>query len=136
MRSWRDRARPIVKRALEETAGKPEKEIRAALLAAYPFGARQYHPYKIWLDEIRRQRGTKPAHPPCACGHGFGGHRGRCHAADCSCTKYRPGNPAQAELALPGMRVRSGVRAGDFVAGPRAGGGLSGLAFFGLATRS
>jgi hypothetical protein len=30
--------------------------IHAALLAAYPFGERKYHPYKIWLSEIRRQR--------------------------------------------------------------------------------
>lgn len=53
---WRDRAGPIIARVLKETRGKSEKEIRAALREAYPFGERKYHPYKIWLDEIKRQR--------------------------------------------------------------------------------
>lgn len=44
---------------LRETAGKSEKEIRQALRDAYPFGEREYHPYKIWCDEIQRQRGFK-----------------------------------------------------------------------------
>jgi hypothetical protein len=34
------------------------KATRARLREAYPFGERKYHPYKIWLDEIRRQLGT------------------------------------------------------------------------------
>jgi hypothetical protein len=54
--SWRDRARTIIARVLKETAEKTEREIRVALFAAYPFGQRQYHPYKIWCDEIQRQR--------------------------------------------------------------------------------
>jgi hypothetical protein len=32
-----------------------EKEARAALRNAYPFGQRKYHPYKIWCDEVRKQ---------------------------------------------------------------------------------
>lgn len=59
MKSWRDRAKPIIERVLRETAGQDEALIRAALRAAYPFGQRQYHPYKVWLDEIARQRGTR-----------------------------------------------------------------------------
>ena len=58
-RTWRDRARPIIQQVLRETAGKSEKEIRQALRDAYPFGEREYHPYKIWCDEIQRQRGFK-----------------------------------------------------------------------------
>lgn len=58
--SWRDHARPIIHRALEATKGKPEKDIRRALREAYPYGVRRHWPYKIWLDEIARQRGTKP----------------------------------------------------------------------------
>jgi hypothetical protein len=57
--SWRAAAQPIIARVLAETRGLPEGEIRAALRKAYPFGQRQYHPYKIWLDEIAAQRGTK-----------------------------------------------------------------------------
>jgi len=55
-------AAPIIARVLAENAGKPEVEVRAALRAAYPFGPREHHPYRIWLDEISRQRGrrTKP----------------------------------------------------------------------------
>lgn len=58
-KNWRDYARPIIQQVLKETAGKPEKEIRQALIDAYPFGERKYHPYKIWLDEIRVQRGLR-----------------------------------------------------------------------------
>ncbi len=56
---WRRESAPIIAKVLEETRGKDEKEIKKALHDAYPFGERQYHPYKIWLDEIRRQRGLK-----------------------------------------------------------------------------
>jgi hypothetical protein len=58
---WRAHARPIIERVLSETAGQPEAEVKRALRDAYPFGARQYHPYKVWLDEIRRQRGGPQA---------------------------------------------------------------------------
>jgi len=56
---WRRRAAPIIARVLAGTKGKPEAEIRAALRAAYPFGPREHHPYKIWLDEIRIQTGRR-----------------------------------------------------------------------------
>jgi len=57
--TWRDVAGPIIFKVLEETKGQPESVIKKALFDAYPLGQRQYHPYKIWLDEIKRQRGTK-----------------------------------------------------------------------------
>lgn len=57
--TWRDSARPLIAKALEDTKGKPEKDIRAALKAAYPWGERRMHPYKIWCDEIKKQRGLK-----------------------------------------------------------------------------
>jgi hypothetical protein len=62
--TWRAKARPIIKQVLKETEGQGEKEIRKALREAYPFGPRQYHPYKVWLDEIKVQRGLKPAKQP------------------------------------------------------------------------
>lgn len=58
-RTWRDIAAPIIAKVLKETKGKDEKEIKKALFEAYPFGMREYHPYKVWLDEIKRQRGLK-----------------------------------------------------------------------------
>lgn len=63
MTHWRDRARPIVQKVLEETKGQPENEISKALFNAYPFGERKMWPYKIWLDEIRVQRKTKKHRP-------------------------------------------------------------------------
>jgi len=67
---WRRQCAPIIARVLAENAGKPEAEVRAALRAAYPFGPREHHPYRIWLDEISRQRGrrTKPLGPSAAQG--------------------------------------------------------------------
>jgi len=57
--TWRDSARPIIKQVLKETQGQTEKEIIKALKEAYPWGQRSLHPYKIWLDEIKVQRGFK-----------------------------------------------------------------------------
>jgi hypothetical protein len=57
--SWRDRARPIIAAVLAEMEGKSLKEKRAALREAFPFGPRQYHPYKIWLSECAYQLGLK-----------------------------------------------------------------------------
>jgi hypothetical protein len=59
MKNWRSYATPIIVQVLKDTAGKSEKEIMRALLDAYPFGERKYHPYKIWLDEIKVRRGKK-----------------------------------------------------------------------------
>lgn len=58
-KSWRDHAAPIVAQVLAQTAGQDEKAIKKALFDAYPFGQREMHPYKIWLDEIKRQRGVR-----------------------------------------------------------------------------
>ena len=55
--SWREVAAPIIARVLAETTGADEKTIRRALRDAYPFGQRSMHPYKIWCDEVQRQRG-------------------------------------------------------------------------------
>lgn len=56
---WRNWAAPIIARILAETVGQSDREIRKALRDAYPFGPRKYHPYKIWCDEIRRQRAER-----------------------------------------------------------------------------
>lgn len=56
---WRAAAAPIIAKVIADNKGKDLKEVRKALFHAYPFGERQYHPYKIWLDECARQLGTK-----------------------------------------------------------------------------
>lgn len=57
--TWREHCRPIIAKVLADNKGKSDKEIRKALQSAYPYGERKYHPYKIWLDEIKVQRGAK-----------------------------------------------------------------------------
>lgn len=57
--TWRHSARPIIAQVIAANKGKDEKEIRAALREAYPFGERKYHPYKIWLSEIQIQLGKR-----------------------------------------------------------------------------
>jgi hypothetical protein len=52
---WRFTASEVIARVLEEMKGKPEKDIREALCLAYPFGQKAMYPYRVWLDEIRRQ---------------------------------------------------------------------------------
>jgi hypothetical protein len=54
---WRIKCRPIIEKIVLENKDKPEIEVRKLLSAAYPFGERRYHPYKVWLDEIKRQTG-------------------------------------------------------------------------------
>ena len=60
--SWRDEAKPIIARVIAEVGTEDRRRLRAALLAAYPWGQREYHPYKIWCHEIRVQLGECP--PP------------------------------------------------------------------------
>lgn len=63
MSSWRDRAAPIIRGVILEVGREDEKKLRKALFDAYPFGERKYTPYKIWLDEIKRQVGSKKPGP-------------------------------------------------------------------------
>lgn len=60
--TWRDRAKPIIAAVLAKHQGDDLKTIRLALREAYPFGPREYHPYRIWCDEVRVQMGLK-RHP-------------------------------------------------------------------------
>lgn len=56
---WRRKAAEVISKVMADNPHKTEVEIRKLLRYAYPFGPRQYHPYKIWLDEIKRQLGKK-----------------------------------------------------------------------------
>ncbi len=55
MGSWRDIARPIIRKVITSNEGKGIKDLKKLISKEYPFGERQYHPYKIWLDEIKVQ---------------------------------------------------------------------------------
>src|SRR5687768_13670812 len=80
---WRCIAAPIIGRVLEATRGMSERDIRRALRDAYPFGERRYYPYKIWLDEIRRQRERRTRKNLCTHCAGDCQCPGECD--DCSC---------------------------------------------------
>ena len=56
---WRKRARKVIQEAIRRVGRSDEKSLKAAISAAYPFGARTCHPYKIWLDEVKVQLGEK-----------------------------------------------------------------------------
>lgn len=58
-RTWRDSARPIIARVIADVGTDDPKRLKSALRDAYPWGPREYHPYKIWCDEIRVQLGLK-----------------------------------------------------------------------------
>jgi len=49
--SWRDEAKAVL-RALD--LRKDDPEARRKVFDAYPFGAREYTPYKVWCEEVRR----------------------------------------------------------------------------------
>jgi hypothetical protein len=56
---WRNRAAPIIADTIERVGLDDKKALRKALREAYPFHARKHWPYKIWLDEIKRQTNQK-----------------------------------------------------------------------------
>lgn len=60
---WRERCKGIIYNVLKQTEGASEEEIKKALQDAYPFGERAYHPYKIWLSEIKAQRKLRKPKP-------------------------------------------------------------------------
>jgi hypothetical protein len=61
--TWREHCRPIIAKVLADNKGREEKEIRKALRDAYPYGQRAMHPYKIWCDEVKKQRKLKSVTP-------------------------------------------------------------------------
>lgn len=58
---WREHAAPIITQIIKDNPDKSEKEVRKLISAAYPFGERAYHPYKIWCDEVARQMAQRAA---------------------------------------------------------------------------
>lgn len=52
---WRDTAHRVVDSTMEGLPkGATAEDARRALRRAYPFGPRQYHPYKVWLEEVNK----------------------------------------------------------------------------------
>lgn len=60
---WRQRSWDVITPLEVEYRDKPYEEFKKALRAAYPFGVRQYTPYKIWLEEQRFALARHPGAP-------------------------------------------------------------------------
>ena len=52
--SWGDRARRVIVQVLSDNPDLSGPELKKKLSQAYPFGEREYHPYKVWLREVGR----------------------------------------------------------------------------------
>lgn len=61
--TWRDHYRPIIAKVIEDVGVDDMKKLRKALCDAFPSPPKKYHPYKVWLDEIKVQLGTKKGKP-------------------------------------------------------------------------
>jgi len=59
MVTWRESYRPIIAEVIERVGTDDMKVLRKALRDAFPSPPRKYHPYKMWLDEVKVQLGTK-----------------------------------------------------------------------------
>ncbi len=55
--TYREVSAPIVREVVRRVGLADRKALRKALRDAYPFGAREYWPYKAWLIEIKAQTG-------------------------------------------------------------------------------
>lgn len=60
MATWRNQAASVISDVIRQNPNMEQKKLRKLISAAYPFGERKYHPYKIWRDEVNRQLGPQP----------------------------------------------------------------------------
>lgn len=59
---WREYSAQVIARVVADNPGLPEPELRKKISAAYPFGQRQHHPYKMWLSAVNRYFGAEKKH--------------------------------------------------------------------------
>jgi hypothetical protein len=62
MSTWRERFAPAIREVILKHKGESENAIRKALRELWDaagMGERRYHPYKVFLEEVRRQLGKK-----------------------------------------------------------------------------
>lgn len=62
MTTWRAAAAPIIRHVIATTGREDMRVLKQKLRDAFPWGdyASNYHPVRIWRDEINRQLGLKP----------------------------------------------------------------------------
>ncbi len=49
--TWREASRDVINRVIKEVGTADEKELKRALIEAYPFYNRSGYPYQAWLKE-------------------------------------------------------------------------------------
>ncbi|MEH2201152.1 hypothetical protein [Nostoc sp.] len=61
MSYWREKSAGVISAVitnfgadLKNLTDRQKQDLRCAIDASYPFGARKNHPYQIWLDERRK----------------------------------------------------------------------------------
>jgi len=69
---WRKAANQVIAKVVADNPDLPEQELRKKLSEAYPFGPRQYHPYKIWLSAVKEHFARKQPTPDAIKFHWFG----------------------------------------------------------------
>lgn len=52
---WRRKAAEVIVKVIAENPDTDYDALKKLISAAYPFGERNYHPYKIWLSEVKNQ---------------------------------------------------------------------------------
>lgn len=63
MSYWRDISRKTIAGVIKRVGRDDPVLLKRELFDAYPFVERKYYPYKIWLDEMKKQLPAK-GHPP------------------------------------------------------------------------
>jgi hypothetical protein len=76
--SWREHCAPIIAKVLADNADADDKTIRAALRDACPVARQAIRPYKIWCDEIQRQRTGEPTPKSAKAENAMSDLQGRC----------------------------------------------------------
>lgn len=62
MDTWRVRAIETIRGLLIEHNPQTLEEFDRVMFDGYPFGVRQHTPYKVWLEEVRKQRAAFLGH--------------------------------------------------------------------------
>ncbi len=53
-KSWRDHALSVIGEVMKSNPAARGNDLRKLLRDAYPFGMREYTPYRIWCEEVNR----------------------------------------------------------------------------------
>lgn len=61
--NWRMTAQRVIAPIEQQYRDQPYGALKRALHAAYPFGLRSHHPYKIWCEEQRFALARHPEAP-------------------------------------------------------------------------